>query len=221
VDRFIASFPAVADGDLMLCEQNGVAWQADMSARVDYGPEYWEKCAGYEGSEIAEAINAARVGLVGRYFGGRVCDIGIGSGAFVRARPSTYGFDVNPAAIAWLKREGLFVTPRDGFGAFTFWDVLEHVETPAEYLELVPLHGWVFVSLPIFRDLRAIRESRHYRPGEHLYYWTDAGFIAWMGLHWFWPHEANDDETRAGRESIRSYAFRRNRITAVLKDGDG
>lgn len=215
MDRFVASFPAEVDDDLMLCEENGVAWQTDMTSRVDYGREYWDKCAGYEGSVIAEEINAARVAFVAHYFGGTVCDIGIGSGAFVRARPLTYGFDVNPEAIAWLKREGLFASPRDGFGAFTFWDVLEHVETPAEYLSLVQLHGWVFVSLPIFRDLREIRASRHYRPGEHLYYWTDAGFIGWMALHGFQVHEANDQETRAGRESIRSYAFKRNRWPAT------
>lgn len=211
MDRFVASFVAEPDADLMLCEQAGVAWQADMTARVDYGPDYWAKCAANDESAIADEINAARVALVARHFGGRVCDIGIGSGAFVRARPLTVGFDVNPEAIAWLKARGLFVTPREGFGAFTFWDVLEHVETPAEYLELVPLHGWVFVSVPIFRDLRAIRESRHYRPGEHLYYWTDEGFLGWMALHGFRVHEANDAETRAGRESIRSYAFKRAR----------
>ena len=111
MDRFVASFPAELDGDLALCEQNGVAWQADMSERVDYGPDYWAKCSANDESAIADEINAARVALVARHFGGRVCDIGIGSGAFVRARPLTYGFDVNPAAIAWLKREGLFVTP--------------------------------------------------------------------------------------------------------------
>lgn len=211
MDRYVAAFPATPDADLMLCEQNGVAWQADMTSRVDYGPEYWEKCSGYDGTEIAEAINAARVALVARYFAGRVCDIGIGSGAFVRARPYTFGFDVCPDAIAWLKREHLFCSPGDGFAAFTFWDVLEHVERPEDYLGLVPLHGWVFVSLPIFRDLHRIRESRHYRPGEHLYYWTDDGFLGWMALHGFQVHEANDEETRAGRDSIRSYAFKRAR----------
>ena len=52
MDRFIAAFPAVADGDLMLCPAHGVAYQADQSQLVEYGEAYFEKCRGYEGQEI-------------------------------------------------------------------------------------------------------------------------------------------------------------------------
>lgn len=209
MDRFIATLAAEPDEDLMLCLADGIAYQADMTARVEYDAAYFDKCAGYEGAPIAQAINAARIGLVARHYAGRLCDVGIGSGEFITQRGAgTYGFDVNPRAVEWLRERALLIGLR-GFGAYSFWDVLEHVQTPAEYLDHVPLHGYLFTSLPIFTDLHSIRASRHYRPGEHLYYFTDEGFIGWMAAHGFGVIEANDDETRAGREAIRSYAFKR------------
>lgn len=210
MDRFIDEFAAEYDADLMitLC---GVAYQRDMTPSASYDADYFDKCAGYEGSEIAAAINAARIALVARHYAGRVCDIGVGSGAFVASRPDTVGFDVNPRAVEWLRSRGLWAAPGNNFCAYTFWDVIEHLPTPVDYLGLVPLQGLVFVSLPIFDDLRAIRTSRHYRPGEHLYYFTDQGFRNWMGLHGFALLETNTAETDAGRDSIRSYAFKRAR----------
>jgi len=62
---------------------------------------------------------------------------------------------------------------------------------------------------PIFPDLTAIRASKHYRPGEHLYYFTEDGLVRWMALHGFLLRERNDFETRAGRDSILSFAFLR------------
>ena len=59
LDRFIAAMPAEADGDLMLCRENGVAYQADRSHIVNYDEQYFDKCRSYEGAEIAKAINAA------------------------------------------------------------------------------------------------------------------------------------------------------------------
>jgi hypothetical protein len=209
MDRFVASLSSEPDGDLTLCLADGIAYQTDMTARVEYDDAYFDKCAGYEGAPIADAINAARIGLVARHYAGRLCDVGIGSGEFITKRGAgTYGFDVNPRAVEWLKARALYVGLR-GFAAYTFWDVLEHVETPAEYLDEVSLHGFMFLSLPVFADMRLIRASRHYRPGEHLYYFTNSGIIAFMNAHGFMLLESNDDETQAGRDSIRSYAFKR------------
>ena len=210
LDRFIARMPAEQDGDLMLCEAHGVAFQADRMHAVEYGEEYFDRCAGYEGAAIADRINAARVALVERHFGtGEVLDIGVGSGEFVRRRPNTYGFDVNPKAVAWLKANQRWSSSIGTFGAFTFWDVIEHVPDPGHYLERLAVQGCVFASIPVFESLREIRASRHYRPGEHLYYWTERGFVEWMDMHGFALLEVTDDETRAGRESIKSFAFRR------------
>lgn len=208
MDRFIERLPVVEDGDLNLCLWHGVAWQADRKHIVSYDDVYYRKCQSYEDQEIAVRINQARIDLVARHFGdGPLCDIGIGSGEFIRKRGNTWGQDVNPVAIEWLKREGLWAPCLCDFQAISLWDVLEHIENPEDVFRQVPGGAFVFVSMPIFPSLRSIRESRHYRPGEHLYYWTEPGFIAWMALHGFELLEVNDAETQAGRDSILSFAF--------------
>jgi len=163
----------------------------------------------FRSSEIAEKINAGRVALVAKHYGnGPLLDIGIGSGEFIRTRHGkTYGHDINPAAIDWLIRDGRWRTDFAAFDAFTFWDVLEHVPEPEIYFRHMPPGAFVFASLPIFDDLRRIRESRHYRPGEHLYYFTLRGFVGWMGLHGFRHLATERYETEAGRDSILSFAF--------------
>lgn len=202
--------PAEQDGDLMLCREYGVAYQADREYQVNYDEEYYNKCNSYTGSEIAKKINAGRVALVQRYYGpGRMVDIGIGSGEFIKSRENTFGFDVNPVAMEWLKRNDLWAERLQDFVAFSFWDVIEHIETPEDVLKNVPLHGFAFFSLPIFYGLGGIRLSKHYRPGEHLQYFTEDGFREWMGMHGFLHLETQTFEMDAGRESIYSFAFKR------------
>lgn len=210
IDRFIAALPAEADSDLMLCPAYGIAYQVDRDFIIKYDDAYYNKCVSYEDKEIARKINAGRIRLVNRRMGqNRVVDVGIGSGEFIKNRKNTFGFDVNPVAMEWLKRNDLWAQRIEDFGAMTFWDVLEHVPDPEMYLRKVHLHGFLFTSIPIFDDLKAIRKSRHYRPGEHLYYFTEAGFVGWMRKHGFLLLERADFETRAGRDSILSFAFKR------------
>lgn len=207
----IEGFAAQVDQDLMLSIANGVAWQADMTVRAAYDDSYFDKCAGYEGSAIAHAINAGRIALVNKYAGANapVLDVGVGSGEFIRRRPKTFGYDINPKARAWLHGWGRWSEDFAAFEAFTFWDVIEHVPEPECYFSRIRDGSWLFASVPIFADLTAIRASRHYRPGEHLYYFTRQGFIDWMARHRFWVVEVQDYETQAGRDSILSFAFRK------------
>lgn len=212
MDRFVRDIPAVLDGDLAFCLGHGIAYQIDRSHMVDYDRAYYDKCAGYEGQEIERRINHARVEFVARHFSGNLLDVGIGSGAFIKTRRErTYGFDVNPVGQEWLKRNDLWSDRINYFGAVSFWDVLEHVPDPSTYLDRIQLHGFVFLSMPIFDDIRRVRQSKHYRPGEHLQYFEGVALCDWMNWHGFMLLEANDEETTAGRESIQSFAFRRYR----------
>ena len=215
MDRFLAALPIERDGDLILCPNHGAAYQADMTPRAEYGADYFEKCHGYEGTEIARKLNAGRIAFVAKHFSGRVLDIGVGSGDFVKARPHTFGYDVNPVAADWLRQAGRWSTDFDSFGAFTFWDVLEHVPRPEDYLRHCYLHGFVFASVPIMSSVYSIRQSKHYRPGEHLYYFEESGLVEWMACHGFVLLEASDFESAAGRESIRSFAFKRARWPSI------
>lgn len=208
MDKFIAAMPSVEDGDLMLCAADGVAYQKDQAHIVNYDAEYYDKCKNYEGREIARKINAGRIALVQKHFGdGLAVDVGIGSGEFIKNRPNTYGRDINPVAIEWLKRNDLWARYLGDFEALTFWDVIEHVPTPEDYFKQIGPGAYLFTSLPIFDDLSQIRQSKHYRPGEHLYYWTEPGFVEWMELHGFQLLERQAFEIEAGRKDILSFAF--------------
>lgn len=213
MDPFIATFAAQPDGDLMVCESNGVAYQADMTPVVEYGEAYWRKVSAYEDSAIAESVNLGRCELLTRYLThcASVLDIGAGTGAFIRAAmPFGFyvrGFEVMPRAVMHLKVAGLYETAVENFDAVTMWDVLEHMVTPGDWLRRV--RSWLFVSLPVFKSLSNIRASRHYRPGEHLYYFTPDGLVDWLRLYGFKLIARSNHEIEAGRDSIGAFAFRR------------
>ena len=63
--------------------------------------------------------------------------------------------------------------------------------------------------MPIYRDQAHCLASKHFKPGEHLHYWTREGLLLWMGRLGFVCIEHNDAESRIGREGIESFAFRR------------
>ena len=75
-----------------------------------------------------------------------------------------------------LKRKNRFASDLTAFDAVTMWDTIEHLEEPEKRLKRIAKGALLFASIPVFDDLRMIRASKHYRPGEHLYYWTAQGF---------------------------------------------
>lgn len=211
-----SNFPGEMDGDLVLCEILGYAYQHDMlSDRVVYDSTYLAKVDAYENTTIARAVNDGRCALLERHinYGATVLDIGAGSGAFVRAAIDcgfcAKGFEVIPEAATRLKNEGLFRDDPKGYDAVTFWDAIEHMENPEGWLRRLDNKTKVFASIPIFANLRDLRKSKHYRPGEHLHYFTNDGFLGWMAMCGFRLIEQSNHETKAGRESIGAFAFTR------------
>lgn len=212
MDRLIKRYEAVEDDDLMLCREHGVAYQKDItpSRIVKYDRSYFEHYKALESGEIAEKINAGRIAVVNKYVGNApVLDTGIGSGQFIMRRQGTFGRDVNPVATEWLKKHDKEAGDITSYRAFTFWDVIEHVPDIDIYFRRIPSGSFLFTCLPIFKDLNRIRESKHYKPDEHLYYWTRAGFVEWMSLYGFELLEEQDFETAAGRDSIKTFVFSR------------
>ena len=215
MDSIIRRYEARADADLILAEHHGVAYQRDMSERsTNYGNEYLVKVQAYEGTHIANAVNAGRVAFMLKHLapGSAVLDYGAGTGDFMRAASADFrmsGFEIIPAMREKLIAEKKYAETARGFQAVTFWDVLEHLETPAIALRRVERDALVFCSLPCFVDLNEIRKSRHYRPGEHLYYWTVEGFIEWMDRRGFRILETSRHEMMAGRDSVVAFAFKK------------
>ena len=211
MDRVIAEFPSrQLDADLVICDYPGIAYQEDMSKSVPYDDAYFDRYVGYEGSEIEQALNRCRLNLVAQARGMEVIDVGIGSGKFLQAAQAAglkcSGYDVNPRAEAWLKERDLWLdiyNPgpptfyQGGTVCWTFWDVLEHIPEPHKILDKIPVGHCLLTSIPIFADLSRVRESKHFRPDEHYYYFTDEGFRRWMQRYRFLCTAWNDDESTA------------------------
>jgi hypothetical protein len=175
-----------------------------------YNGAYFEKYCGYGRTKMGRDLNKARLDFVGRYYpAGMLCDVGIGSGSFINARrQTTFGFDVNPAAIEWLKHRGLLVDPcLVRFPAVTLWDALEHIEDFSALLR--NCKQWLFLSLPVFRDREHAERSKHFRPDEHFWYFTANGLTHLLDLFGFELVAQNDMETLLGREDIGTFAYRR------------
>lgn len=175
-----------------------------------YDGAYFEKYQRYAATEMGRRITAKRVDLVRRYTDRHVIDVGIGSGDFILARMGwTWGYDVNPAGIAWLHGMGRWCDPYTApVESLSLWDTLEHIPNPSALLERV-MH-FVFVSLPIVPGGGPPPlDWRHLRRDEHCWYWTDAGFRSWLGAQGFRCVEANRMETELGRLDIGTFVFKR------------
>lgn len=216
-DFIVSTYPIVSsDEDLSYCKE--MAYQKDISELIDYEKNYFNHYVKLLGTEKAQRINDARILAVDRTTGDKfspVCDVGIGSGEFISSRnasrgPITKGYDINPNGEEWLKRNRLWADKNfECYRAFTFWDTLEHVPEPDFYFKKIPKDSFVLVSIPIFDDLSKVKRSKHYKPGEHIYYFTEKGFIDWMAQYGFEILEKNAYEILAGREGIGSYAFQK------------
>ena len=183
------------------------------SVPFEYGADYFAHYEAIANTEAAEGLNRVRLQMLERHISGNdvVVDVGIGAGTFIEACDAAdvrvYGYDVNPRGVDWLVSRGRYRDPYlSRCHVACFWDSLEHIANPTALLRNVS-HA-VLVSLPIFRDASHARLSKHYKPGEHIWYFTDAGIIWFMERHDFALDEHNVSEC-AWRDEIHSYAFHR------------
>ena len=176
-----------------------------------YDQDYFDAFDRNAHTPIGRALMRARCDFVDWHYQGTVVDVGIGSGAFVerrRERHTTYGYDVNPVGIRWLEQRGLLIDPYlEKVPAMTLWDVLEHI--PDFEPLLAQVREWLFVSLPLFRDVDHVLRSKHYKPAEHCWYFTQPGLVHTMKQCGFALASESRFETELGREDIGTFAFRR------------
>mgnify|MGYP001766090690 CR=1 FL=1 len=193
---------------------NPLIWRDDLgigylrSNGYQYSEQYWERYQEYNESSMGERLTLFRESFVAKHFPdfNNICDIGIGSGQFVK-HVKAKGYDINPYAKNWLELNGLYGNPyKHSFSALTFWDVLEHFDDPSLILSKT---DHIFMSIPIHENLEACYNSKHLRPDEHIWHFTRDGLIFFMKYYGFELVEESDGETKAGRESIMSYYFRR------------
>lgn len=183
--------------------------------------EHFEECAM---TDIGKRLNAFRLALTRSLVAdSAVLDIGIGAGTFLKAHGNCWGFDVNPRGLEWLSHRGRLVDPYTDdlsrFKALTFFDSFEHLLEPWTLLDRIK-EQFVVMSLPIFRDCQHVRASKHYKPDEHYWYFTEESLSRFMGYHGFALVSQHDDETRLGREDIQTFVFRRKAMNRPKTEGE-
>lgn len=174
-----------------------------------YDASYFKKYQGYTDTDLGRAINEYRLGVVRGFVDDLpVLDVGIGCGQFVSARGGqTFGFDVNPEGLRWLFERGLYRSITEPIECMTFWDSLEHISHPRKII--ANASRFVMMSIPIFSDAAHAQGSKHFRPDEHYWYFTNRGLRWFMQAAGFECIYQGDEESRMGREDIWTYVFRR------------
>jgi hypothetical protein len=222
----------------MLSPSDLLSWNAELGygfypvdqAEWPYDEAYRAKYAEMAVTPMAKRLNMHRVSLA-LYAASRVSqegkastyiDIGPGDGAFMRelsrglpkGEDMVFGFDVNPAMVERLKEQFRFAKPSMPdiggkpwrWSVMTFWDSFEHIHRPDK--TIVDADS-VVMSIPIFRNKAHVLESKHFRPDEHVWYFTHEGIVAFMQKCGFRLMVWDQVETTIGREDIRSYVFLR------------
>ena len=188
---------------LLWSDELGIGYHA--RPPIDYKGAYFTKYQKLDDSGMGKSLTASRLAFVKRHFDEQVLDIGIGGGRFV-TEANALGFDVNPEAIAWLGDR--YLDPyQNKVKAISCWDSLEHIQDPESLVGTVT--DWVFVSMPIYNNQEDCLLSKHFKPGEHIWYWTRQGLCYWFEKLGFELIEENKIESDLGREGIESFAFRK------------
>lgn len=195
---------------------NRLTWWPDLGIGyypvkdLPYDGAYWDKYRALDRTPTGDKLTAARLRLVRQYYRGastELVDVGIGGGRFVE-ESGARGYDVNPAAVAWLAKHGRLADPYvEAVEAATFWDSLEHIDDPRPLLANVK--SLAFVSCPIFDSPSHIKRSKHFRPNEHCWYFTQQGIARFMAAAGFELVLSNTMEQVCGREDIGTFVFRR------------
>ena len=111
------------------------------------------------------------------------------------------------------------VTPPTGiqhmhYDLMCLFDVIEHVDwnmgPVPDRLMLSALHSstYLAISLPILPPETDLAAWKHYKPGEHLTYFTEASLLLLMARHGFLPLRCGVPECPP-RSDIQSFLFRR------------
>lgn len=218
MDRLIKRFDSTPSRDLIFCNHKRVAYQADMNVQaVNYDGRYLARyqTPEYSESKTAQAVIRGRCEFLRQHVqkSTTLMDIGACSGAFMKgALNAGYfakGFDVIPEVVSRLKYDDAYSDDASRFEVITMWDSIEHMQDPEIWLSKIKQGALLFLSVPIMEAISKVRDSKHYKPGEHLYYWTDEGFINWIGLYGFELIAKSNHEIAAGREEVGAYVFKK------------
>lgn len=184
-----------------------------------YNQKYFDKLKSYENTSIGTKLIKTRLKLISwaiKYLkkdrkSVSLIDIGSGSGYLLDNLKieKKYGYDINPASRNWLKKQGLWVDINKdvSFDIICFFDVLEHLNEPDGLIKRFHKGTVIIISIPIFKNIEKVKDSKHYRPDEHYHYFTEYGIVLYMKQCGYRMILKNNDETLCGREDIMTFVF--------------
>jgi hypothetical protein len=130
-----------------------------------YDLQYFEKML-RQNSKTAEEICKIRWEFI-RSCGQRVLDYGSGVGWFRAFRPEDKevdSYDIGPYPQTGIRN--------NSYDVICLWDVLEHLPSFEEMEDIFTQTSYVAVSIPIKPAKTKIENWKHFKPGEHLHYFT-------------------------------------------------
>ena len=132
-----------------------------------YGIDYYESML-RQYSDTAEYISKVRWDWIKETDPIRVLDYGSGCGWFRAWRPR--GTEVDSYDIGDYPQTGVKLVMYD---VVCFWDVLEHIPDFKEVEPILALARNVAASLPLKLGESDLDSWKHFKPGEHLHYFTE------------------------------------------------
>lgn len=146
---------------------------------MNYDIEYYENML-RQYSKTAEQIAELRWKWIEELDPRIVLDYGSGVGWFRAWRPK--GVQVDSYDIASYPQTGIKLVIYD---VVCFWDVLEHILDFTKIEPILALARNAAVTLPIMSEQEEFDQWKHFKPGEHLHYFTNATLDALFARYGF------------------------------------
>jgi hypothetical protein len=170
----------------------------------------------YEGmlknySMSAEKICEIRWDFVKEAEAKTVLDYGCGVGWFRAFRPN--GLAVDSFDVADFPQTGINHIEYD---LICFWDVLEHIDNFTEIEALLHKAKYVAATFPIAPDGQDMKTWKHFKPGEHLHYFTEASMVALFDRYGFELVKKGTPECPP-RQDVWSFLFKKKPTYIAVK----
>jgi SAM-dependent methyltransferase len=205
----------VEDEALSSCPVCKHIWQTGLKGTAVYDAQYVR--SRYDVYSTTEAMSYLRLGFVKAFArNGRILDVGYGNGSFLKkaakAGFSAFGSDVHGTDY------GVHDIPLDeaamgSWDVVTFFDSLEHFSDLSLPREVALRARVVIASIPCRPDeFPACKEWRHYRPGEHLHYFSRYSLELFFVSHHVVASRSDVEDTirgklPSGEQNILTMAF--------------
>lgn len=166
--------PSSGELGLSRCPSCGHVFQDPPTILVKYDADYVAKYRGY-----TDEMSYLRLGFLKAFAGGGpLLDFGCGDGRFVKVARAggfdAYGYDIHGVDVG-VPMVGWDRIGRADWGVVTMFDSLEHVPDLHQVERAAARATRLIIATPCpptgFPD---VRDWKHYKPGEHLHYFSRA-----------------------------------------------